>query len=127
VVDAAVAQPVGELGKLAAARFLHALLEGVEVSRRINVGGLFSDDGVVPLEAPDLSVLREVTRLDWGSVEAAILGTYFNARPTWLANAHAELDEAVFEAYGWPRDISVEDILKNLLALNLERSSDAGD
>ena len=52
------------------------------------------------------------------------LTNLYNARPTWLANAHAELDKAVFEAYGWPKDISDEDILKNLLALNLERSGD---
>jgi hypothetical protein len=75
----------------------------------------------------DLRNLREAARLDWGSVESAIFGTHYNARPTWLANAHAELDEPVFEAYVWPRDISDEDILKNLLALNLERSGDAGD
>jgi type II restriction/modification system DNA methylase subunit YeeA len=50
------------------------------------------------------------------------LTNLYNARPTWLAKAHAVLDEAVFEAYGWPRDISDEDVLKNLLALNLERS-----
>ena len=52
------------------------------------------------------------------------LTNLYNARPTWLANAHVELDAAVFGAYGWPRDISDEDILKNLLALNLERSGD---
>jgi hypothetical protein len=55
---------------------------------------------VVPLKALDLRILREATRLDLGSVEPAIFGTHYNARPTWLANAHAELDEAVFEAYG---------------------------
>jgi hypothetical protein len=32
------------------------------------------------------------------------------------------VDAAVFAAYGWPEDIADEDILKNLLALNLERS-----
>lgn len=41
--------------------------------------------------------------------------------PTRLANAHASLNRAVFAAYGWPA-IPDEDILKNLLALNLERS-----
>ncbi len=35
-------------------------------------GGLFSEGGVVPLEAPELGVLREATELDWGSVEPAI-------------------------------------------------------
>ncbi len=46
----------------------------------------------------------------------------YNARPMLLQNAHARLDRAVFATYGWPEDIADEDILKNLLALNLERS-----
>jgi len=50
------------------------------------------------------------------------LTNLYNARPTWLDNAHKRLDRAVFAAYGWPEDIEDEDILKNLLALNLERS-----
>ncbi len=50
------------------------------------------------------------------------LTNLYNARPTWLDNAHKKLDAAVFAAYGWPEDIADEDILKNLLALNLERS-----
>ena len=45
-------------------------------------------------------------------------------RPIWLANAHEKLDRAVFASYGWPPDPSEEEILKNLLALNLERSKD---
>ncbi len=50
------------------------------------------------------------------------LTNLYNDRPTWLANAHAKLDRAVFAAYGWPEDLSDEEILKNLLALNRERS-----
>lgn len=46
----------------------------------------------------------------------------YNARPTWLANAHERLDRAVFAAYGWTFDLPDEEILKNLLALNMERS-----
>ena len=49
------------------------------------------------------------------------LTNLYNQRPTWLANAHKRLDAAVFAAYGWPEDIADEDILKKLLALNLER------
>ena len=30
------------------------------------------------------------------------LTNLYNQRPTWLANAHATLDAAVFDAYGWP-------------------------
>ena len=43
-------------------------------------------------------------------------------RPTWLQDAHARLDRAAFAACGWPGDVSDEDILKRLLALNPERS-----
>ncbi len=32
------------------------------------------------------------------------------------------LDEAVFAAYGWKSDLSDEEILEKLLALNLERA-----
>jgi type II restriction/modification system DNA methylase subunit YeeA len=50
------------------------------------------------------------------------LTNLYNDHPMWLQNAHERLDKAVFAAYGWPSDISDEEILKNLLALNLERS-----
>jgi hypothetical protein len=64
-----------------------------------------------------------------GATEAELkkrsLTNLCNQRPTWLANAHARLDAAVFTAHGWPQDIADEKILKNLLALNLERSGEA--
>ena len=44
------------------------------------------------------------------------------AHLTSLANAHRRLDEAVFAAYGWPADLSDDEILTRLLALNLERA-----
>jgi hypothetical protein len=43
-------------------------------------------------------------------------------RPAWLANAHRQLDEAVFAAYGWPASLSDDELLAKLLALNLERA-----
>ena len=46
------------------------------------------------------------------------LTNLYNARPQWLADAHEALDEAVAAAYGWPADISDEDVLRELLALN---------
>ena len=46
------------------------------------------------------------------------------AHPTWLELAHKKLDEAVFAAYGWPSDLSGEEILERLLALNLERAGE---
>jgi type II restriction/modification system DNA methylase subunit YeeA len=42
----------------------------------------------------------------------------YNARPEWLANAHRTLDLAVFAAYGWPPDLTDQEILSRLLALN---------
>ncbi len=49
------------------------------------------------------------------------LTNLYNARPTWLANAHARLDVAVYAAYGWPADLADEEVLKNLLALNVAK------
>jgi len=39
-----------------------------------------------------------------------------------VGHAHKRLDEAVFAAYGWKSDLSDEEILERLLALNLERA-----
>lgn len=50
------------------------------------------------------------------------LTNLYNARPTWLDNAHKVLDRAVFTAYGWSEEISDEDVPKNLLALNADRA-----
>jgi type II restriction/modification system DNA methylase subunit YeeA len=51
------------------------------------------------------------------------LTNLYNHRPDWLSLAHRRLDEAVCSAYGWPSDLSDDDILEKLLALNLERST----
>ena len=53
------------------------------------------------------------------------LTNLYNARPQWLANAHATLDRAVFAAYGWPEDpatLPKQDILARLLAFNHQRA-----
>ena len=49
------------------------------------------------------------------------LTNLYNLRPAWLAHAHAMLDAAVLAAYGWPADISDDDLLAKLLELNLSR------
>ena len=46
------------------------------------------------------------------------LTNLYNARPQWLVDAHGALDDAVAAAYGWPVDISDDDVLFELLALN---------
>lgn len=51
------------------------------------------------------------------------LTNLYNARPTWLANAHKALDEAVAAAYGWPADLSDDEVLARLFALNQERAA----
>lgn len=51
------------------------------------------------------------------------LTNLYNQRPTWLDLAHQKLDRAVFAAYGWPSDLSDEQILEKLLTLNLERAA----
>jgi len=58
------------------------------------------------------------------------LTNLYNARPVWLANAHAALDEAVAEAYGWGDDwragaLTDDEILARLFALNQQRSAAA--
>lgn len=50
------------------------------------------------------------------------LTNLYNARPTWLAEAHRKLDDAVFAAYGWPAALSDTEILEQLLNLNRERA-----
>ena len=55
------------------------------------------------------------------------LTNLYNEGPTWLANLHADLDAAVFAAYGWPESVapeslSEEELLRRLLGLNLGRS-----
>jgi type II restriction/modification system DNA methylase subunit YeeA len=52
------------------------------------------------------------------------LTNLYNARPTWLDNAHKALDAAVAAAYGWgdyTPEMPDEAILRRLLALNLVR------
>jgi hypothetical protein len=58
-------------------------------------------------------------------VEADFAGCFrsFTRTTVKLLSTHLTLDQAVFAAYGWPEGIGYEEILKNLLALNLERSS----
>ncbi|WP_075996055.1 class I SAM-dependent DNA methyltransferase [Salaquimonas pukyongi] len=43
---------------------------------------------------------------------------------TTLKHLHDRLDEAVARAYGWPADLSEQEILANLVALNKERAEE---
>jgi len=68
-------------------------------------------DRVLPRDPESAKALKKRT-----------LTNLYNERPAWLANAHAELDAAVAAAYGWPADITEDEALERLLALNLERA-----
>ena len=51
------------------------------------------------------------------------LTNLYNERPAWLVKAHAKLDAAVATAYGFDLDLTDEQILEKLLALNQERAA----
>ncbi len=48
----------------------------------------------------------------------------YNERPAWLDLAHQQLDATVADAYGWPIDLTEQQVLERLLALNLERAAE---
>ncbi|MEI7903161.1 MAG: hypothetical protein WCK89_23220, partial [bacterium] len=54
--------------------------------------------------------------------EARTLTNLYNQRPTWLDLTHKKLDATDFDAYGWPHDLSDEEILSRLLMLNTDRA-----
>lgn len=68
--------------------------------------------------ARKLNQLRENWRADDSK---RTLTALYNTYPTWLQNAHVNLDNAVADAYGWPADLSDHQILESLLSLNLHR------
>ena len=54
------------------------------------------------------------------------LTNLYNARPAWLNLAHQQLDKAVAAAYDWPDytpETPDDEILRRLLALNLQRAA----
>ena len=85
----------------------------------------------IALAARELVAQRDAWLNPEGASEADLkkrtLTNLYNQRPAWLDNAHRKLDQAVFAAYGWPADLSDEDVLGRLLGLNLERAGQQGD
>lgn len=51
------------------------------------------------------------------------LTNLYNQRPAWPNLTHQKLDRAVLDAYGWPHDLTDEQLLERLLALNLARAA----
>jgi type II restriction/modification system DNA methylase subunit YeeA len=92
-----------------------------------------SDPSVIAIG--DAAAKLDRLRRNWldpeGATEAELkkrtLTNLYNARPQWLRNAHAALDRAVWDAYGWddpdPATVEEDTILSRLLALNLERTN----
>jgi type II restriction/modification system DNA methylase subunit YeeA len=52
------------------------------------------------------------------------LTNLYNQRPAWLDLVHKKLDAAVFAAYGWSPEMTDDELLAALLALNLERAKE---
>jgi len=67
-------------------------------------------DRILPKNEAAVQILKKRT-----------LTNLYNERPAWLDHAHRDLDEAVAWAYGWEVDMSDDEVLTRLLALNLER------
>ena len=66
-----------------------------------------------------------ISEEDLKAMQKRTLTNLYNQRPSWLAMAHQQLDVSVAAAYGWAdytADMPDEEILKRLLALNLQRS-----
>jgi len=72
-------------------------------------------DRVLPKDAAAAAKLKQRT-----------LTALYNERPTWLDNAHRDLDAAVAAAYGWPEEIGTEDAIVALLELNRQRAAAQG-
>src|SRR5262249_40033874 len=68
-------------------------------------------DRILPKDEAAARVLKQRT-----------LTNLYNERPMWLGNAHHDLDATVAAAYGWPPDLSEDEILSRLLALNQTRA-----
>jgi type II restriction/modification system DNA methylase subunit YeeA len=79
-----------------------------------------------PGEAPRRYPDRILPKTEEAAVKlrSRTLTNLYNEPPRWLADAHETLDRAVAAAYGWPEDISTDDALARLLALNLERCAE---
>ncbi|MBK6295258.1 MAG: adenine methyltransferase [Rhodoferax sp.] len=68
----------------------------------------------------------DIIEADLKALQKRTLTNLYNQRPAWLAMAHQQLDAAVATAYGrtdYSPDTPDDEILKRLLALNLERSA----
>lgn len=77
--------------------------------------------GEEPVKYPDRILPKDEAAAK--ELKKRTLTNLYNQRPQWLANAHRRLDEAVAAAYGWPADLTDEQVLEHLFALNQERAA----
>lgn len=56
-------------------------------------------------------------------LKSRTMTSLYNDRPYWFLTAQSELDASVAAAYGWPADISEEEALARLFALNQKRAA----
>jgi type II restriction/modification system DNA methylase subunit YeeA len=73
-------------------------------------------DRILPVNDEAAKILKKRT-----------LTNLYNERPAWLDHAHRDLDAAVATAYGWPADLSDEQILERLFKLNQERAANQAE
>jgi type II restriction/modification system DNA methylase subunit YeeA len=76
-------------------------------------------DRIVPRNPKAAAILKTRTLTN-------LYNTRGTPEGTWLDNLHRTLDEAVAAAYGWPADLSDDEILGRLLALNHARAAEPG-
>jgi len=73
-------------------------------------------DRIVPRNAKAAAILKTRTL-------TKLYNTRSSPEGAWLDNLHRTLDAAVAAAYGWPADLSDDDVLARLLELNRVRSA----
>ena len=77
--------------------------------------------GEAPVKYPDRILPKDEAAEK--ELKKRTLTKLYNDRPAWLDMAHKRLDAAVAAAYGWPANLSDEEILARLFALNQERAA----
>jgi type II restriction/modification system DNA methylase subunit YeeA len=68
-------------------------------------------DRLLPVDENAATILKKRT-----------LTNLYNERPAFLEHVHRDLDAAVAAAYGWPADLSDEQVLERLFKLNQARA-----
>jgi type II restriction/modification system DNA methylase subunit YeeA len=89
-----------------------AWLNPVDLVKRVPEVVAGYPDRILPIDEEAATVLKKRT-----------LTNLYNERPAWLDDAHRDLDVAVAEAYGWPADLTDEQVLERLFKLNQERAA----